>query len=165
MAKYKDNKWLRNILVLHSFWWITRNTYLCSLQSLILAGMCLFPIDKDRNSWLCSLLSIMGWSFFWRSSSICFQIKSLLRTNVLNEVTDAMFLVSFSQLPTVKNPTKNSALRTFVCSNDFSGSKITRIRGRSQTTLTSFWFFDHLHWPSLSVIQVDIFGLSTQLFL
>ena len=51
-------------------------------------------------------------------------LKSLLRTNVLNDVTAALFLMSFSQLPAVKKDTKNGAsvtsLRTSVGSNDLS---------------------------------------------
>ena len=52
------------------------------------------------------------------------ELKSLLRTNVLNDVTCALFLVSFSQLTVVKKPTENGtavmSLRKFLCSNDFS---------------------------------------------
>ena len=52
-----------------------------------------------------------------------YELKALLRTNVLNDVTAAPFLESFSQLPAAKN-TKNSAavmsLRTFVRSSAFN---------------------------------------------
>ena len=34
-------------------------------------------------------------------------LKALLRTNVLNDVTAALFSVSFSQLPAAKKHTKN----------------------------------------------------------
>ena len=66
--------------------------------------------------------------------SICFHLsqspfcegallKALLCTNVPNDVTAALFLASFSQLPAVKKDTENGAavtsLRTFVRSNDF----------------------------------------------
>ena len=54
------------------------------------------------------------------------QIKSLPRTNVLNDVTAAPFLVSFLQLAAEKKHTKNGAavtsLRMFVCSNEFSAN-------------------------------------------
>ena len=51
------------------------------------------------------------------------QLKALLRTNVLNDVTAASFSVSFSQLPAVKKDIEYSAavtsLRTFIRSSAF----------------------------------------------
>ena len=51
------------------------------------------------------------------------QLKALLCTNVLNDVTAALFLMSFSQLPAVKKDNDKGAavtsLRTFVRSNAF----------------------------------------------
>ena len=53
-------------------------------------------------------------------------LKALLRTNVLNDVTAALFSVSFSQLPAAKNNTENGAavtsLRTFVRSSNFNAN-------------------------------------------
>ena len=50
-----------------------------------------------------------------------FYVNSVLCTNILNDVTAALFLMSFSQLPTVKKDTNKGAtvtsLRTFVRSN------------------------------------------------
>ena len=50
-------------------------------------------------------------------------LKTLLRKNVLNDVTAAPFSVSFSQLPAVKKDTENGAvvtsLRTFIRSSAF----------------------------------------------
>jgi hypothetical protein len=40
------------------------------------------------------------------------QLKALLRMNVLNDVTTAWFLVSFSQLPAAKKMSKNDAAVT-----------------------------------------------------
>ena len=61
-------------------------------------------------------------------------LMSLLRMNVLNDVTAALFLVSFSQLPAVKKDTKNGAavtsLRTFIRSSAFS------------IYLVRFWIFE-----------------------
>ena len=55
---------------------------------------------------------------------LCIALKALLRTNVLNDVTAAPFLVVFLQLAAEKKTTENSAartsLRTFVRSNDFN---------------------------------------------
>ena len=49
--------------------------------------------------------------------------KALLCTNVLNDVTVTLFLMSFSQLPAVKKDIENGAavrsLRTFVRSSAF----------------------------------------------
>ena len=51
------------------------------------------------------------------------KLKALLRTNVLNDITAARLLVSFSQLPLVKKTTKNgwavTSLRTFTHSSAF----------------------------------------------
>ena len=48
--------------------------------------------------------------------------------NILNDLTAAPFLVFFSQLPAVKNPTENGTavmfLRTFVCSNNFNNPNL-----------------------------------------
>ena len=58
-------------------------------------------------------------------------LKSLLRTNVLNDVTATPFSVSFSQLPAVKKPTENSAavtsLRTFVFRYGFNKKVISKL--------------------------------------
>ena len=52
------------------------------------------------------------------------QLKILLLKNVLNDVTTAPFLVSFSQLLAVKKDTKNGAvvmsLRAFLCRSTFN---------------------------------------------
>ena len=53
-------------------------------------------------------------------------LKSLLRTNVLNDVTAAKFSVSFFQLSAVENIENSAAvtsLRTFICSSDFRSTK------------------------------------------
>ena len=41
-------------------------------------------------------------------------LKSLLRANVLNDVTAALFLVSFSQLPAAKQNTEEGAAVTSI---------------------------------------------------
>ena len=55
---------------------------------------------------------------------ICRVLKTLLCTNVLNDVTAAPFMVSFSQLLAVKKGTKKGAavtsLKTFVRSSAFN---------------------------------------------
>ena len=51
-----------------------------------------------------------------------YTLKALLHTNVLNDVTAAPFLVSFSQLPAAKKHRNGAAvtsLRTFVRSSAF----------------------------------------------
>ena len=64
-------------------------------------------------------------------------LKSSQNKKDLNDITAAMFLVSFSQLPAAKKPTENGAavmsLRSFLFRDNFRKS-----RERSDTSLLSF---------------------------